>query len=221
MKILGNRYPLIYHQPMDGITYEYREATHEVSHGYLKPCVDKLVGQIPAGAQVLDLGCGNGSFISLYRDRGWHLHGTDFSSTGIEIAKQNFPDIDFILADASSPAGDIAERVGLVDLIISTEVIEHLYNPRGFLKNAYDLLKPGGLFVVTTPYHGYLKNLMLAVTGSMDKHYTVLWDHGHIKFWSPATLSQALTESGFRDLKMVGAGRLPGLWKSMVFSTRK
>ncbi len=111
---------------MDGISYEYKAAAHEVSHGYLKPCIDKLVSEFPPGSQVLDLGCGNGSFISLFRDRGWHLHGTDFSPTGIEIAKQNFPDIDFILADASSPAGDISERVGLVDLIISTEVVEHL-----------------------------------------------------------------------------------------------
>jgi 2-polyprenyl-3-methyl-5-hydroxy-6-metoxy-1,4-benzoquinol methylase len=206
---------------MNGIAYEYRGASHEVSHAYLKPCLDKLVDQVPTGAHVLDLGCGNGSFISLFRNRGWILHGTDFSPTGIDIAKHTFPDVDFILADASSPAGDIAARVGLVDLIISTEVVEHLYNPRGFLKNSYDLLKSGGQFVLTTPYHGYLKNLSLALTGKMDKHFTALWDHGHIKFWSAATLSQALREAGFRDLKMVGAGRLPYLWKSMVFSAKK
>jgi 2-polyprenyl-3-methyl-5-hydroxy-6-metoxy-1,4-benzoquinol methylase len=206
---------------MDGIAYEYREATNEVSHGYLKPCVDQLVRDIPSGAVVLDLGCGNGSFIAMFRDRGWDLHGTDFSDTGIQVAKRSFPGIDFILADASAPAGDMLERVGQVDLIISTEVIEHLYNPRGFLKNAYDLLRPGGMLVLTTPYHGYLKNVFLALTGKMDQHFTVLWDHGHIKFWSVKTLSQVLTEAGFHDLKMTGAGRLPWLWKSMVFSAIK
>ncbi len=55
----------------------------------------------------------------------------------------------------------------------------------------------------------------------MDRHFTVLWDHGHIKFWSPKTLSFALEEAGFTDLKMIGAGRVPYLWKSMVFSARK
>ncbi len=206
---------------MTGISYEYHEATPEVSHGYLKPVVDPLVRDIPAGASVLDLGCGNGTFVAMFRDRGWKLHGTDFSPTGIEIARRNFPDIDFTLADASAPTGDLIERVGQFDLILSTEVIEHLYNPRGFLQNAYDLLKPGGSVVITTPYHGYLKNLMLALTGKMDKHFTVLWDHGHIKFWSAETLTQAMQESGFRDIRMVGAGRVPWLWKSMVLTAKK
>ena len=206
---------------MAGIDYEYSAATNEASHAYLKPCVDKLMSTISEGSIVLDLGCGNGSFLALFRDRGWHLYGTDFSPSGIELAKRSFPGIDFVLADASAPSGDLLERVGQADLIISTEVIEHLYNPRGFLQNASDLLKEGGLLVITTPYHGYLKNLVLALTGKMDQHFTVLWDHGHIKFWSQKTLRQALTEAGFTDLRMTGAGRLPWLWKSMVFSARK
>jgi 2-polyprenyl-6-hydroxyphenyl methylase/3-demethylubiquinone-9 3-methyltransferase len=104
---------------------------------------------------------------------------------------------------------------------MSTEVIEHLYDPRGFLKNAYDVLKPGGTFVVSTPYHGYLKNVVLTVSGNMDKHFTVLWDHGHIKFWSKQTLTTALEEAGFRDISFHGAGRLPLLWKSMVLKATK
>jgi 2-polyprenyl-6-hydroxyphenyl methylase/3-demethylubiquinone-9 3-methyltransferase len=108
-----------------------------------------------------------------------------------------------------------------VDAIVSTEVIEHLYNPRGFLRNAYALLKPSGVIVLTTPYHGYLKNLLLAVTGKMDEHFTVLWDHGHVKFWSPKTLSMALRETGFTEIEFRGAGRVPYLWKSMVLRPTK
>jgi 2-polyprenyl-6-hydroxyphenyl methylase/3-demethylubiquinone-9 3-methyltransferase len=96
-----------------------------------------------------------------------------------------------------------------VDVILSTEVIEHLYDPRGLLRNAHALLKPGGIIVLTTPYHGYLKNLLLAATGKMDRHFTVLWDHGHIKFWSRKTLSEALVEAGFADIRFVGSGRVP------------
>jgi trans-aconitate methyltransferase len=55
----------------EGISYEYREATHEVSHSYLLDPVKGLLADVPAGARVLDLGCGNGSFISLFQDRGW------------------------------------------------------------------------------------------------------------------------------------------------------
>jgi 2-polyprenyl-3-methyl-5-hydroxy-6-metoxy-1,4-benzoquinol methylase len=204
-----------------GISYEYKAANHEVSHSYLKPVVDSLVKDVPAGSTVLDMGCGNGSFLSLYRDRTWKLYGTDFSSTGIEIAKNNYPDIEFILGDSQTSAEDLLNRVGPVDLVISTEVIEHLYNPKAFLRTAYDVLKPGGVMVVTTPYHGYLKNLTMAVMGQMDKHYTVLWDHGHIKFWSVQTLGKAIRDAGFERVGFKGAGRLPFLWKSMALSCVK
>jgi 2-polyprenyl-6-hydroxyphenyl methylase/3-demethylubiquinone-9 3-methyltransferase len=205
-----------YIQNVTGIDYEYRAADPEFSHAHLYPRVAGLLAGLPAGALVLDLGCGNGSFISLFQERGWKLYGTDFSPSGIEIARQNFPGIDFFLADSSAPTGDLFERVGQVDAIVSTEVIEHLYDPRGFLRNAYSLLKPGGILILTTPYHGYLKNLLLALTGEMDRHFTVLWDHGHIKFWSRRTLTQALLEAGFADIRFVGSGRVPYLWKSMV-----
>jgi 2-polyprenyl-3-methyl-5-hydroxy-6-metoxy-1,4-benzoquinol methylase len=204
-----------------GISYEYKAANHEVSHSYLKPIIDKLVVDIPAGSTVLDMGCGNGSFLSLYRDRGWSLHGTDFSPTGIEIARSNYPEIEFILGDAQTSADDLLDQIGPVDLVISTEVIEHLYDPKAFLLTAYSVLKPGGVLVVTTPYHGYLKNLVMALTGQMDKHYTVLWDHGHIKFWSAKTLGKAIADTGFELVEFKGAGRLPYLWKSMALSCVK
>ena len=204
-----------------GISYEYKAANHEVSHSYLKPIVDKLVADIPAGSTVLDMGCGNGSFLSLYRDRGWSLYGTDFSPTGIEIARSSYPEIEFILGDAQTSADDLLDQIGPVDLVISTEVIEHLYDPKAFLLTAYNMLKPGGVLVVTTPYHGYLKNLVMALTGQMDKHYTVLWDHGHIKFWSAKTLGKAIADTGFELVEFKGAGRFPYLWKSMALSCVK
>jgi 2-polyprenyl-6-hydroxyphenyl methylase/3-demethylubiquinone-9 3-methyltransferase len=206
---------------MSGIDYPYRTAEPACTHPYLRPCVEKLLVGVPKGACVLDLGCGNGSFLAAFRGRDWRLYGTDFSPSGIAVAQQNFPDIDFFLADASASTETILKRVGLVDVVISTEVIEHLYDPRGMLRNAFSVLKPGGILIISTPYHGYLKNLFLALTGKLDKHFTVLWDHGHIKFWSKATLTKALEEAGFTEIHFEGAGRLPWLWKSMVLRGRK
>ncbi len=206
---------------MEGIGYEYRAANHEVSHAYLKPTVDKFLKNVPPGSVVIDLGCGNGSFLSLFQDRQWRLFGSDFSPSGIQFARTAFPGITFVLADAERPAGDLLQQAGLADVIISTEVIEHLYDPKAFLRNGHDLLKPGGMLLLSTPYHGYLKNLLLALTGKLDRHFTVLWDHGHIKFWSRKTLTEALEQAGFADVKMIGSGRFPWLWKSMVLRARK
>jgi SAM-dependent methyltransferase len=96
---------------MSGIDYEYRAAIPETSHPLLFPVVTGLLKDLPEGASVLDLGCGNGTFISQFRDRGWKLFGTDFSPTGIEIAQRNFSGIDFFLADSTAPAGDLIDRV--------------------------------------------------------------------------------------------------------------
>ena len=74
---------------------------------------------------------------------------------------------------------------------------------------------------LSTPYHGYLKNLALAVSGKMDSHFTALWDGGHIKFWSMATLATLLRETGFVDLEFRRVGRIPWLAKSMTVTARR
>ncbi|QXP84016.1 methyltransferase [Methylococcus sp. Mc7] len=83
------------------------------------------------------------------------------------------------------------------------------------------MVKRGGKAIVSTPYHGYWKNLALALSGKMDAHFTALWDHGHIKFWSMKTLSTLLEEAGFRDIRFERVGRVPVLAKSMIAIARK
>ena len=167
-------------------TYEYRENNPEISHGYLKPRIDDELVRNMSQPVPLSSTLGAEMVVSspMYRDRGWHLYGTDFSETGIEITRRHYPEVTFIQADSQSveaPA-QLESLLGAVDLIISTEVIEHIYDPRGFLRTAHRYLKPNGMLILTTPYHGYLKNLLLAVTGSMDGHFTVLWDNGHLGY---------------------------------------
>ena len=74
--------------------------------------------------------------------------------------------------------------------------------------------------MVSTPYHGYWKNLLLSVAGKWDSHHTALWDGGHIKFWSRSTLTKLLEANGFDVVDFKGAGRIYGLWKSMVLTAR-
>ncbi len=206
---------------MAGISYQYTTANTSASHSYLYPTVSRFLRQIPAGSIVLDAGCGNGSFLSRFQDRGWRLHGSDYSPTGLQFARNTFPEIHFFLADAQAPYTEFLSTVGPVDAIISTEVIEHLYDPHAFLCNCYGLLKPGGTLVLTTPYHGYLKNLLLAISGKMEFHHDALRVHGHIKFFSRQTIECALTDAGFTSIKFAGTGRIPYAWKSMVLKATR
>lgn len=96
-----------------------------------------------------------------------------------------------------------------------------MYAPRTFASCLHGLLEEGGTAIVSTPYHGYWKNLALAITGKMDDHFTALWDHGHIKFWSILTLRTLLEEAGFRTVTFRRVGRIPALAKSMIAVARK
>lgn len=96
-----------------------------------------------------------------------------------------------------------------------------MYFPRQYAATLFSLLESGGTAIVSTPYHGYWKNLAMAVTGKMDAHFTVLWDHGHIKFWSVKTLGELLREAGFADIRFERVGRIPALAKSMIAIARK
>jgi 2-polyprenyl-6-hydroxyphenyl methylase/3-demethylubiquinone-9 3-methyltransferase len=169
---------------------------------------------------VLDLGCGNGWLSHWLTQQGYDEIGVDPSPSGIEIARKTYPHLTF----ASYPATpDLLKHLQRdpFDCVISTEVVEHCYAPRDWAQACYAALRPGGSLICSTPYHGYLKNLALALTGTMDRHFTALWDGGHIKFWSRPTLTQLLTDSGFVDLEFSGAGRVPYLWKSMLFKAHK
>jgi hypothetical protein len=64
--------------------------------------------------------------------------------------------------------------------------------------------------LVTTPYHGWLKNVAIAVLNKWHSHHSCLWDGGHIKFWSRASLSELLRQEGFEVIRFSGCGRACG-----------
>lgn len=196
------------------------EPAPEHSHRYLLPAIRSLCPPLNANTRVLDVGCGNGTMAAHFIRLGCRVVGIDLSGSGIELARQLCPSGRFeVLAADHRVLEELGEDP--FDLVISTEVVEHLYDPKAFARGCFAATKSGGTFVCTTPYHGYLKNLAIDLAGGWDRHHDPLWDGGHIKFWSWTTLSKLLEDTGFADLKFRGAGRLPGFWKSMVVSGRR
>lgn len=168
---------------------------------------------------ILDLGCGNGYLANLLLKLGYNAFGTDASAEGIAIACETNPDR-FFLQDLSTGKLPVALQSQKFDTIISTEVIEHLYDPEGFINFCKLQLAGSGEIIITTPYHGYLKNLALSLFNKWDKHMDPMWHGGHIKMWSRKTLSKALTDAGFSDVEFIGCGRVPYFYKSMILKAR-
>ena len=173
----------------------------------------------PPPADVCDLGCGNGWTAAELDALGYSVTGLEPSSSGIAIAQGRGIGAHFRQWSAyDGTPEDLRERF---DVVVSLDVIEHLYAPRELATRAMELLRPNGVLFVSTPYHGYVKNVALAVTGRLDAHFTALWDHGHIKFFSKKTLASMLTDAGFVGVTFFTCGRLPMLWKSMVVRATK
>lgn len=198
--------------------HRYRTATVSHTHSYLWPTLKKVLGEIPPPADVFEIGCGNGSNAHEMSKLGYRIVGVDSSKEGIAVAQAHYSDCRLELGSAYD---DLAARYGTFDAVVSLEVVEHLFYPRKYAASLAALLKPGGLGVVSTPYHGYTKNLVLALLGKMDAHHSPLWDYGHIKFWSRATLVELFREAGLVEKAFYRVGRIPPLAKSMILVVRK
>ena len=201
--------------------YRYTQSGLNESHGYLLPAVFRVLDELnlPDREQRLfELGTGDGSVAYELTRCGWDVTGVDPSAEGIEQAQIAHPELKLTRGSAYD---DLATEYGQFPVVLSLEVVEHVYAPRQYVRTVFDLLATGGTAIISTPFHGYWKNLALALTGSMDDHFTALWDHGHIKFWSKRTLSMLLEEAGFVSVRFELAGRIRPLAKSMIAIARK
>ncbi len=185
-------------------------------HVYVWPAVSSL---LPAGKlSILDAGCGRGRLTRLLAGLGHDVIGVDVSGDEVAFARELNPGVRF---EALSICDDLipVRPPGGFDVVIAAEVIEHLYSPTEFLENMAKTLKPGGAIILSTPYHGYLKNLLIAFTNKWDAHFSVAWEGGHIKFFSKRSLSAMLEKAGFVRPVFRNVGRLPFVWKSIVCRT--
>ncbi|MES2485550.1 MAG: class I SAM-dependent methyltransferase [Bacteroidota bacterium] len=198
--------------------YGFHESGPAHTFQYLQqPILDMLADN--TDRRILDLGCGNGYLVNYLLSKGYDAFGTDASAEGVAIAKQTNANR-FYLQDLSTGKLPTELQDKQFDTVISTEVIEHLYDPAGFINFCKRCLAPGGEIIISTPYHGYLKNLLLSLFNKWDTHLNPMWHGGHIKVWSRNTLSKALTEAGFTVTGFTGCGRIPYFWKSMIIKAK-
>lgn len=159
----------------------------------------------------------------LYKRGYGNVWGFDASISGIKVAKEKFTEIKdrFEIHNAYNKKLPSSFPQRDYDVVLSVEVIEHLYSPNKYLENVSEYLKPNGYLILSTPYHGYFKNLVISLLNKWDKHHTVNWEGGHIKFFSKYTMLQLASQHRLKLVKFYGSGRLPYLWKSMVIVAQK
>ncbi len=201
-------------------TYGWESATGLHSCNYITPKIISILKSLKV-RRIADLGSGNGALCASLKAEGFDVVGIEYDKQGCEIARKHHPGIPFYNFGVQDNPKGLLETEDKFDLVVSTEVVEHLYSPHLLPIFAKSIIKQDCFLVVSTPYHGYLKNLALSIFNHWDTHHSPLRHGGHIKFWSRKTLTELLAANGFSVIEFHGVGRLPLLWKSMILVAKK
>ncbi len=176
----------------------------------------RLFGRYVGGNDdCLDLGCGDGGTSGIYlTEHARSYVGVDVSGAAIELAKAR--GFNAIRVDDASllPFGD-----GSFDVVVCSEVLEHLLEPQLATAEAFRVLRQGGRFIVTVPNAAYWRDRVDALfgvwqPGGDDRGRTEPWRSPHIRFFRPPTLRGMLLGAGFDHVEVTGIpspvfGRVP------------
>lgn len=140
------------------------------------------------GLDILDVGCGVGTLSLWLAHKGAKVQGLDVSPRAIGIATNAAQSLD--LDNVTFRVGELHSGKGKYDLVLCSEVIEHVLDDQKLLDLIWTQLKPGGQLVLTTPsrelwlYHlGYYRHFDQAV--------------GHVRRYTVAQIVKLVTEAGF------------------------
>ena len=133
------------------------------------------------GRRLLDVGCGDGQLLQTAKDEGWDAAGIDLSESAIVLCHRRG------LAASKTDFFDRSLDEKRFDVIIMSELIEHVPSPQRFLKRAEELLEANGVLYLTTPNFGSLARRMLGETWSVIHPE-------HIGYFERSTLRKMASE---------------------------
>jgi 2-polyprenyl-3-methyl-5-hydroxy-6-metoxy-1,4-benzoquinol methylase len=145
--------------------------------------------------RALDIGCGNGYFLSLLKKHGWSVEGVEVSETAAKNAEAAFG----VTVHVGS-LEDLAFKSRSYDFINMSHVIEHVYDPVALLKKVAKLLAPGGVLYVETP------NINSAGFKVCRELWFPLETPRHLWLFCPETLNMALSSAGLKVTKLTTVG---------------
>lgn len=140
---------------------------------------------------VLDVGCGNGSFLSFLKYHGWKVYGIDLNVKAAEVAKKHF-DIDVFVGSLEKlPHPDES-----FDYINMSHVVEHVVSPLDTMKKIRDLLKPAGIVYIEVPNYK-------SFSQKVSKQLWYPWETPrHLYTFSPDNIRKICENSGLKILEL-------------------
>jgi SAM-dependent methyltransferase len=150
-----------------------------------------------AGGRLLDIGCGSGEFLTLARQRGWHVEGVEVSPRGAALARRRGLTVH---ADVESLKTDTYDAVTLWN------VIDFFPHPLEQMRQIRRVLAPGGVALTRAP------NAVFQLA-AWRLSRVVVWPAPLARLvrdayffqplvWSPRTLRRLLEEAGFSGVRL-------------------
>lgn len=166
--------------------------------------LDDAFKRLPAGAQVLDAGCGAGIPIGQMLSKHFNVIGVDFSEAQIELAKKNVPNATFLCEDMTKLDFPTNTFDGITSYYAIIHIPREEHQP--LLTNFHRMLKPGGLALLCLGAENLVDDI--------DENYLgtrMYWSH-----YDTETYLKMLSECGFsiiwskrvEDATCEGAGHL-------------
>ncbi|WP_275547208.1 class I SAM-dependent methyltransferase [Pseudomonas sp. Marseille-Q0931] len=153
--------------------------------------------------RLLDIGCGNGAFLSRAIDMGWQVQGCEIDPKAVATCRSI--GIDATEGDAFHPS--LLEQS--FDVITMSHVLEHVTDQPQLLQRAYNLLRPGGMLWLALPNP---ESIGLRVSGSA---WHALHPPYHLCIPSQAILLSWLKEKGFSDIRFLRRGtHVRNVWRT-------
>ena len=166
-----------------------------------------LLDHVAAGDRVLDVGCGEARFTAELARAGARVVGIDVAEEPLRRARKRHPELDLrLVADEGAWEG-LADAD--FDVVWAGEVIEHVADTAAWLSEVRRVLRPGASLLLSTPAHGRLTLMRLALSRrAFAGHFDPRGDH--LRFYSRETLSRLIGDFGFERIEVRSAGGPPG-----------
>lgn len=172
--------------------------------------------KLPNGSRVLDIGCYVGDVVSEISALGFKGHGIDVFAGNVAQAKKKYPLSVFKVADLNADKLPFPDNY--FEVIWAGDIIEHVYNTINMFSEFNRVLKKDGFLVCSTPYHGKLKMIAIALV-DLQRHFHP--EHPHVRYYTDTSLRGTLRKYGFAVRKEKYLGRVPMLSNNMFFISQK
>lgn len=174
-----------------------------------------IAGAYLEGLEILDIGCGGGLLCEPMARLGANVTGIDASERNIQVASIHAENSGLGIHYRSATVEQLVKEGKTFDVILNTEVIEHVATPEQFISDCCKLLKPNGVMIVTT-INRTAKSFGFAIVGA---EYLLRWlprgTHDWNKFVKPSEISKWLRASGIKikDTKGMSFNPISSEWK--------